>query len=286
MNASSNLRKVSQIHPPLKELLTRLVSDLADEPVQSIILTGGIALGDFSPQMSDIDIVIAVAQPLREYINEIKSKISEYSDLKYYDKLDVKLVEEIKLQNESPVFFNVDGSRYKPHEIDLILLRDYSVILWGKDCRDRITDLDLESSINVTIEHLIRNILPRVVSEIENNPPLDLREYPIAANAFLMSRCICTLYTNKLVSKPESAVWLQSNLYRYPFLSHLSDLVNRFSSLYTSGYNPLPENTTGSSDFFRAVASFLSGVLHHKGVNIYPENLLDGDMFNKFSKFL
>jgi predicted nucleotidyltransferase len=225
-------------------------------PVSSIILTGGLALGAFSKEMSDIDIVIIIKDPLHKNKKLFIQQLKKIQKLKYGNKVDLKFIEEKELKKAYPISKNLDGSTYRLHEIDLILLKKYSKLLYGKDYRKLIKKYDEKTEIPKTIKHISKKMLPSALKKVKNSKSQKVIDEIIIPYTFLMSRSIYSLYNNKLTTKPESAKWIKKNLKKYPYLKDLSELASEFAGWYKKGKPEKLDLKDLKSRFFRAVESF------------------------------
>ena len=280
MSGSSPSDQVLTRHPVIRERLLRATRLLRSCPVEALFLTGGIALGAYSPEMSDIDLVVVLPAAAEG------DEPAQAAVLRIVDDLPpgigMLLVQRPQLAASEPQALQVHGRWSRPyalHAMDVILLRDYSVPLFGADCRDEMPTYGAADVIFDTIDHVVNTMLPPVVAAVTADPGLALGESGVMGLTFLMARCLVTLHTGELVSKLTAGRWLRARARHDPRFLPLASLARRFALWYERGLpkrvRPRPINV----QFPEAAASFVSAVLHHRGVDLGPETLVRGDMF-------
>jgi hypothetical protein len=270
-------------HPAVRERIVRATDLLRDCPVDALFLTGGISLGAYSPEMSDID--LAVVLPAAEEGGESARAgvLGIVDDLP--PGIGLLLVERRQLRASEPQGLQVHGRWSRPyalHAMDVILLRDYSILLFGPDCRCEMATYAADDVILGIIDHIVDVMLPPVVAAVEADPALTLGQSGVMGRTCLMARCLVTLHTGELVSKPKAGRWVQAEARRSPRLLPLAALARRFARWHERGLPKRVRPRPINAQFPAAAASFLSGVLHRRGIDIGPDALLHGDMFAQY----
>jgi hypothetical protein len=270
-------------HPAVRERILRATDLLRNCPVDALFLTGGISLGAYSPEMSDIDLAV-VLPPAPEGDESAQAAV-----LRIVDDLPpgicMLLVRRDRLPAPEPPALQVEGKWSRPyalHAMDVILLRDYSVPLFGPDCRSETATYAARDEIPGIIDHVVNTMLPPAVAAVSANPALPLGESGVTGLTFLMARCLVTLQTGGLMSKPAAGRWIRAEARRNPRLLPLAALAHRFALWYERGLPKRVRPRPINAQFPKAAASFVSGVLHHRGADLEPEALLRGDMFVQY----
>ena len=268
-------------HPALRSRILRATGILRRSPVDALYLTGGIPLGAYSPEMSDIDLVVVLSAAA-------SAGSAQAAVLGIVDDLPgvaLLLVERPQLSAPEPEALQVEGSWSRPyalHAMDVILLRDYSVLLFGADCRNEMAAYAASEVIGSIIDHVVNGMLPGVVAAVRADPTLSLDGSNVVGLTFLMARCLVTLHTGQLVSKPMGARWLRAEARRKPHLTPLAAMARRFALWYERGLPKTIRPRPINAQFPEAAASFVSGVLHYRGIDLGPETLLRGNMFAQY----
>ena len=251
-------------HPELENLLDYVRQDFFHLPIKSVILTGGLALGEFSTQMSDIDVIALVNEPLENYQQEYNLDYAKLRKLALGDRLDVRFVNLSQLGSASMTGHDLEGSPCELQEIDIITARKHGIVLAGEDLRRRFAACNETEVIDGIIAHVIDRLLPKTDEagsrEWHGNP----WDNPIFQQTFLMSRCIYTLYSGQITTKPASADWLNDQLAALPFLQPLAELASRFAGWYRRGSPMEIDWGVLYRDFLNAQIAFMSGTIYHR----------------------
>jgi hypothetical protein len=270
-------------HPAVRESILRTTDLLRTCPVDALFLTGGITLGAYSPEMSDIDLVVVLPAAAEGDESAQAAVLRIVDDLP--PGIGMLLVKRDRLPASEPPALQVEGRWSRPyalHAMDVILLRDYSVPLFGADCRREMPTYAAADEISGIIDHVVNTMLPPAVAAVRGDPALALRESGVMGLTFLMARCLVTLKTGGLVSKPASGRWLHAEARRSPRLLPLAALARRFALWYERGMPKRVRPRPINAQFASAAAGFVSEVLHHRGIDLEPEALLRGDMFAQY----
>jgi hypothetical protein len=251
-------------HPELENLLEYIRQDFFHPPLKSVILTGGLALGAFSTQMSDIDVIALVNEPLENYRQRYGANYARLRNLAWGDRLDVKFVSLSQLGSASMTGHDLEGASCELHEIDVIIARKHGILLTGDDLHDQLEAFNETEVIDGIIAHVIDRLLPKTDEAGSQNWAGNPWDNPIFQQTFLMSRCLYTLYTGQITNKPASADWLNDQLAALPFLQPLAELASRFAGWYRRGS---PNEIAWGAlyrDFLNAQIAFMSGAIYHR----------------------
>jgi predicted nucleotidyltransferase len=227
-------------------------------PVDAVYLTGGIALGAYSPEMSDIDLVVVLSPTARAGASARAAVLDVVDDLPPVAML---LVERAQLSAAEPKALQVEGSwsrEYVLHAMDVILLRDYSILLFGADFRNEMATYTVSEVIGSIIDHVVNAMLPGVIAAVRADPALSLDKSNIMGLTFLMARCLVTLQTGHLVPKPMAARWLRAEARRKPHLVPLATMASRFALWYERGIPKTVRSLSVNTQFAVAAAGFVS----------------------------
>jgi hypothetical protein len=256
-------------YPALRSKIMCATRILRSCRVDALYLTGGIALGAYSPDMSDIDLVAVLSAAAGGGGSPHGAVLSIVDDLP--PGIGMLLVERPQFSAPEPKALQVEGSwsrAYVLHGMDVILLRDHSVLLFGADCRDEMAAYASSEVIGGVIDHVVNVMLPGVVAAVRADPTLSLDGSNVGGMTFVMARCLVTLHTGQLVSKPMAARWLRSEARRKPHLIALAAMARRFALWYERGRPATVRPRAINAQFPEAAASFVSGVLHYYGVDL------------------
>ncbi len=223
----------------LAETLRGAKDALAHIPeLRSLMLTGSIPMGAFSKAMSDIDLVGVTSQPVTELANPVRKAFGSIAG-PYAEKLGVMLLDQATVESGTArgIVLNAADPQAmqecEPHEIDLVMLRKYSALMFGIDFRSHLPKLEEPDVIDDIIGYVVDRLLQRAG---ESRP---ISSDKITNLVFVMSRCLYTLANGTLATKPEAARWLMDRVGGTESLRALADLAGEFSQWYQHG---LPEN--------------------------------------------
>jgi hypothetical protein len=112
-------------HPAVRESILRTTDLLRTCPVDALFLTGGITLGAYSPEMSDIDLVVVLPAAAEGDESAQAAVLRIVDDLP--PGIGMLLVKRDRLPASEPPALQVEGRWSRPyalHAMDVILLRD------------------------------------------------------------------------------------------------------------------------------------------------------------------
>lgn len=249
MDGATAHRALLSREPELAALLEGVARIYAGPPVQAVLCTGGVAMGEFSPHCSDVDLVVVLPRVL-ECCGDLPEREARVRRLPYGQRADLLYVERRDVGTEAPRGRRLDGSTYGLHAIDVIQLARHSVLLAGQDIRGELRPGAVGQVIPAIIEHVRGVMLPRVDAA-------HLAADQTMALTFVMARCLYGLHTGGVTSKQGAAAWLRQRAARCPELQGLSALTARFAGWYARG-RPATEPDL-RQEWERAKESFLVG---------------------------
>ena len=203
-------RRVLERHPDLASGLAAVTAILARPPVTSLFLTGGIALGSYTPGSSDVDFVAVLSEPFGAGLAEVSR--AAWAALPSTSQ--TLLLRRDLGQEEPPAqqVWNPDHvTPYPFHAIEVILLRDYSVLLWGEDRRSELALYQVSEAIPGIIAPVSNKMLPGATETTD-----------VTGVAFVLVRCLYSLRTGGLASKPDAAEWVADREGEQPALRRLA----------------------------------------------------------------
>ncbi len=202
--------------------MDRLIAAIAGSPVRSLLLTGGIPLGEYTPQVSDIDIIAVLEGKPEERGPDLLRWVSGFSDTA----LEILFIERAELEKEAPA-----GVRsfeplemYRLHAFDSILLRKHSVVLCGEDCRSAVRELHEKQEIAGILYHVLNRMASQILLDFSAHRPRTSGNEPVIAVGNALARCLYTLFHYELVSKPEALRWGIARFGDEPGCGPLADL--------------------------------------------------------------
>jgi hypothetical protein len=227
MDREAAYRRVLECHPDLASGLAAATAILARPPVTSLFLTGGVALGSYSPAGSDVDIVAVLDKQLAE--TEVQARSRAVWTTLPNASLTLLMRHELG-QDQLPalqVWAPDNVGPYPFHAMEVILLRDHSVLLWGADCRRELPKFSVREAISETIAHVADRMLPPILATIAERPLLPNEASHAHGVAMVMVRCLYTLRTEQLTSKPHAAQWVTARSQEPPALRRLAQLLTQ-----------------------------------------------------------
>lgn len=252
-------------------LLTDLAAVVDTLPV-SALLTGSVAAGAFSTHLSDIDVVLAASEFEDGSLETIREAVTPLRERPFGDRLDVILVDAGELSGDCLHGQRLDGSPVTLHELDVLILRDRSHLLAGRDIRGALPNFRAEDVIDGIIDHVITNMLPPVLATCPTTD-VEFLEDIVMPYTFVMGRCLYTLETGAVTSKPATTDWLAASAREHPARAPLAGLIRTFDEWYTDGMPDRPATAELTRRFSPATASFLSTVASNRGASIPLETL-------------
>jgi predicted nucleotidyltransferase len=249
------------------------VADAAETLPVSALLTGSAATGAFSPHLSDVDVVLVSREPPGAALDDAREALAPVRERPFGDRLDVVVVPAADLSDDHLRGRRPDGTTAALHELDVVRLRDRSRLLAGPEVRDALPAYAAGDVIDGIVDHVVREMLPDAVAACPSTDEAFLTDV-VMPYAFVAGRCLYTLETGGIVSKPDAAAWLAEVARRRPSLTALADLLGTFAAWYRDGKPDDPPVADLTRRFVPAVASFLHAVASDRGVSVSPETLL------------
>ncbi|MEK7474645.1 MAG: nucleotidyltransferase domain-containing protein [Candidatus Coatesbacteria bacterium] len=203
MDPQANYDRCLALNPRVGAAIRGAVEACRRAPVRSIICSGSIPLGGYIPRHSDIDLLVVTREP-----PEGPGWAALLAELGA-PSLSAGLIEAGELGKPEPVEIRGLAPRrdYVLHAFDLILLRKYSVVVYGEDVRGSMTDLNERDEITGILAHVRDVMVPAELAKLAAADRVGLAATNILNVAPVMVRCLYTLRHGTLVSKPEALTW-------------------------------------------------------------------------------
>lgn len=218
MKSDQNIRNLMptdfpEVNQTVAILLKKLLH-IGEDKIVGIYLSGSIATGDFRPNKSDIDFVVATKGRLSEEVLEEIKRLHQnmranglpYTDNIEGDYIPLEAIRKYDPGNATYPHLGNDGHfAIEHHESDEIIqlhvLREYGIAIYGpspKTLIDEISADDIKKSSRLVLEEWWRPLLEDEV--------LKISEYQAYA-ILTMCRALYTLRFGTVVSKQAAADW-------------------------------------------------------------------------------
>lgn len=215
-------------------------------------LGGSLALGDFDPAASDIDLLVVTAVPVSvQELEQLRAMHSQLSGHKMGSHLEISYIPQAAIRRHDrsdchhPSMGNTWAFGLSQHDeawvIQRWIIREKGVTLWGPPPATLIDPLSEQD-----LRQAVRTLLREDWSNRLNTPEWFRRRDFQAYGILTMCRCRYTLETGAIASKPAAAAWAKE---RMPAWAHLIDRALRWR------YDPQPDEVTESLDFIREVVN-------------------------------
>jgi hypothetical protein len=252
-------RQIMARNPGLWEAISAATRRLITLRPKSVYLTGGIALGSYSPEMSDVDLVVIVPRPavtleprLTQVLAAVAAMPAPFSLL---------FVEESEFLQPAPqaLLYSAHDASWTPytlHAMDLLLLRKHAMRLQGMDYAKMLKPVEEREVMARIVPHIVGTMLPRAQEALAARPDLPGEESQVVDLTFVMARGLFTRYNDRVASKPEAARWLQAESLMTPSLFPIAALAGEFADWYERGRPAAVDWTEINRRFVAAAKAF------------------------------
>jgi len=234
-----NYRTTTQ-SPEVNELMQALLDSLLDllgPRLAGLYLTGSLALGDFRPESSDIDFVVAtrgllggeaIAQLARMH-GQLRGSTRLYSNRMEGDYVPLEAIRRYDPHHFTYPHLGVDGhfavERHDSNEvIQWAVLREHGIVLYGLP-PDAIMDEISPQQIRTAERDFLREWWR---PQLQDPHRLEDAEYQ-AYTVLTMCRILYTLEFGRIVSKSQAARWAALEFPQYAGLISLAEKWRRGS---------------------------------------------------------
>ena len=214
------MEEVFNQYPELQLFLTRFVELLkTSENIRSIILFGGISLGDFSKKYSDIDLVVTLEkeptvkeiEEIQEIFFELRAQNEVLTKLLYVYFIPIEMIEnpDKMYQSKQGLIIREKGKKafnqYPLSVTDTFTIFKYGKILFGKNDKQKFPNLSSE-----VIFAKFKEDLPSIESATFKYPfqYSEVQCHEIAVNWILyFPRLLYSITEKDVISKHNGAFW-------------------------------------------------------------------------------
>lgn len=197
-------------------VMTKRIAHILDICTPSIYLYGSIALDDFKPGWSDIDILVLTQKPiLKEQADQLvhlrQVMLTEEPGNPYYRSFEggmLSLKAFLSGESDKVVYWGTSGeritTRYNFDSFSMCELLDSGILIYGDDVRAQMIRPDYSALTADVRRHY------ETIRQYARKTGRELYSYGWLLD---ISRCIYTLRTGRIVAKTNAAVWaLENNL--------------------------------------------------------------------------
>lgn len=194
----------------------RRVVDILEGCAASIYIYGSLALGDFRPGWSDIDILVLTEKEITEgqagrLVNLRQVMLEEQPDNCYYRCFEGGMLslDAFRLgEKDRVVYWGTSGERitdsYNFDSFSMCELLESGILIWGRDVRDRLSRPAFDELRADVCRHY--EAIRKYARETE-------RSFYSFGWLLDISRCLYTLRTGKIIAKTAAGEWaLKENL--------------------------------------------------------------------------
>ena len=206
---------VKELEPAIKAVRRRVV-DILEGCAVSIYIYGSLALGDFRPGWSDIDILVLTEKEITEgqagrLVNLRQVMLEEQPDNRYYRCFEGGMLSlnAFRLgEKDRVVYWGTSGERitdsYDFDSFSMCELLESGILIWGRDVRDRLSRPAFDE---------LRADVRRHYEAIRKYARETERSFYSFGWLLDISRCLYTLRTGKIIAKTAAGEWaLKENL--------------------------------------------------------------------------
>lgn len=206
---------MKELEPAIKAVRRRVV-DILEGCAVSIYIYGSLALGDFRPGWSDIDILVLTEKEITEgqagrLVNLRQVMLEEQPDNRYYRCFEGGMLSlnAFRLgEKDRVVYWGTSGERitdsYDFDSFSMCELLESGILIWGRDVRDRLSRPAFDE---------LRADVRRHYEAIRKYARETERSFYSFGWLLDISRCLYTLRTGKIIAKTAAGEWaLKENL--------------------------------------------------------------------------
>lgn len=206
---------MKELEPAIKAVRRR-VADILEGCAVSIYIYGSLALGDFRPGWSDIDILVLTEKEITEgqagrLVNLRQVMLEEQPDNRYYRCFEGGMLSlnAFRLgEKDRVVYWGTSGERitdsYDFDSFSMCELLESGILIWGRDVRDRLSRPAFDE---------LRADVRRHYEAIRKYARETERSFYSFGWLLDISRCLYTLRTGKIIAKTAAGEWaLKENL--------------------------------------------------------------------------
>ena len=206
---------MKELEPAIKAVRRRVV-DILEGCAVSIYIYGSLALGDFRPGWSDIDILVLTEKEITEgqagrLVNLRQVMLEEQPDNRYYRCFEGGMLSlnAFRLgEKDRVVYWGTSGERitdsYDFDSFSMCELLESGILIWGRDVRDRLSRPAFDG---------LRADVRRHYEAIRKYARETERSFYSFGWLLDISRCLYTLRTGKIIAKTAAGEWaLKENL--------------------------------------------------------------------------
>lgn len=206
---------MKELEPAIKAVRRRVV-DILEGCAASIYIYGSLALGDFRPGWSDIDILVLTEKEITEgqaerLVNLRQVMLEEQPDNLYYRCFEGGMLslDAFRLGEKGRVvYWGTSGERitdsYNFDSFSMCELLESGILIWGRDVRDRLSRPTFDELRADVRRHY--EAMRKYARETE-------RSFYSFGWLLDISRCLYTLRTGKIIAKTAAGEWaLKENL--------------------------------------------------------------------------
>ena len=206
---------MKELEPAVKAVRRRVV-DILEGCAASIYIYGSLALGDFRPGWSDIDILVLTEKEITEgqagrLVNLRQVMLEEQPDNRYYRCFEGGMLslDAFRLgEKDRVVYWGTSGERitdsYNFDSFSMCELLESGILIWGRDVRDRLSRPSFDE---------LRADVSRHYEAIRKYARETERSFYSFGWLLDISRCLYTLRTGKIIAKTAAGEWaLKENL--------------------------------------------------------------------------
>lgn len=206
---------MKELEPAIKAVRRRVV-DILEGCAASIYIYGSLALGDFRPGWSDIDILVLTEKEITEgqaerLVNLRQVMLEEQPDNLYYRRFEGGMLslDAFRLGEKGRVvYWGTSGERitdsYNFDSFSMCELLESGILIWGRDVRDRLSRPAFDELRADVRRHY--EAMRKYARETE-------RSFYSFGWLLDISRCLYTLRTGKIIAKTAAGEWaLKENL--------------------------------------------------------------------------
>ena len=206
---------MKELEPAVKAVRRRVV-DILEGCAASIYIYGSLALGDFRPGWSDIDILVLTEKEITEgqasrLVNLRQVMLEEQPDNCYYRCFEGGMLslDAFRLgEKDRVVYWGTSGERitgsYNFDSFSMCELLESGILIWGRDVRDRLSRPAFDE---------LRADVRRHYEAIRKYARETERSFYSFGWLLDISRCLYTLRTGKIIAKTAAGEWaLKENL--------------------------------------------------------------------------
>lgn len=214
------MQVTSDVHDFLNILLPKLQNTLGENLV-GVYLRGSLALGDFNPSTSDLDLLTVTNLALSEeefvQVADIHAQLARqeipYGRQHENAYLPREALKHYRSGEQHPTLYQGEALKWSEHQMNWVLerwtVREHGVTLVGPSPElliDPITPTEIRDAVRVRLQDWV------IWVEKPSDPDWQLVRGHNAYVIETMCRVLCTLATTEVRSKPASVEWARQHL--------------------------------------------------------------------------